>query len=697
MTDEQALRRILGTTGVTYRYVTSRSLRLERGELPVSVADRTTVLDPVTALGRQSISSPKYTEPLRDVPQTVTVVPQEIIQQQGATTLRDVLRNVSGLTVNAGEGGATPGDNFNVRGFSARSDVFVDGVRDVGGYSRETFNIEQVEVAKGPGSTYTGRGSTGGSINLVTKSPLPVRRYSGTAGVGTADFRRGTVDINQPLGDAGLSGAAVRLNAAWQDAGIEQLDRVERQSWGVAPSAALGLGGDTQLTLQYFHAEQDNVPSYGLASQDSLPRVDTHNFFGLSALDHERVKADEANGRVDHKVSENLSLRQQFTWRRSDVDRVVTSANAANGARTSRSHITHDENLTSQTVARGGLNTGAVRHDVVAGLDVAREHGTFAGYTFAGAAPVIPDLNDPDPDVPYTGTITRRRPTRDATANTAGVYAFETMKIGSNLELNAGGRWDYFRAEYQDSLGKPLDPAGTTTRAFTWRAGAVVKPVESGSIYGAYGTSFNPSGETLALDSRGNADLDPERSRSIELGTKWDFFRSRLLLSLAAFRTEKTNARIANPDDPSGPQILAGDQRVDGVELGVSGRVLPSWSLFGGYTYMDSEIVEGAAADVGKPIANTPRHSGSIWSSVSLPMGAEVGAGVRYMGERFVRGEFYNPSYTTVDAEAGYTVNGSLTLRLNLYNLTDETYYDSSRYWVPAAGRSARLTAAVNF
>jgi len=690
--DEEALRRLLAGTGIGYRFTTARALRLERG----SITEGVTVLDPVTAVGRQRLSSPRHTEPLRDLPQTVTVVPREVIEQQGATTLRDVLRNVSGLTVNAGEGGATPGDNFNVRGFSARGDVFVDGVRDAAGYSRETFNVEQVEVAKGPASTYAGRGSTGGTINLVTKTPHAEESYAGTLGMGTAEYRRGTVDINQPLADAGVPGAAVRLNAVFQSSGVEGLELVERESWGIAPSASFGLGGDTRLTLQYSHAEQDNLPAYGIQIQDSLPAVDTHNFFGLTDLDHERVDADEATARLSHDFSEGVSLRQQLSWRQSSVDRVITFANAA-GARSSRSHLTEDENLTSQTVLQGAVETGGIRHDVVAGVDVTREHGTFAGYTFTGAAPGIDDLDDPNPDDPYTGTVARRRPTRDATGSSVGVYAFETLALSPSFELNGGVRYDYFRAEYQDSLGAPLDPEGTTTRAFTWRAGAVAKPVEQGSVYAAYGTSFNPSGELLALDSRGNAELDPERSRSFEVGTKWELFDARMLVSAAAFRTEKTNARMTNPEDPQGPQILAGNQRVDGLELGVSGRVLPNWSVFGGYAYMDSEIVDGAEADEGNPIPNTPRHSGSIWSSVSFPVGAEIGAGVRYMGERFVRGEFYNPSYTTVDAEAGYAVNGSLTLRLNLYNLTDETYYDNSRFWVPAPGRSVRLTAGVDF
>lgn len=693
--DEEALHRLLAGTGLTYRFTSSRALRLERGELrPLGIAGRTTQLDSITAVGRQGLQSPKYAGPPRDVPQTVNVVPQAVIQQQGATSLREVLRNVSGLTVNAGEGGATPGDNFNVRGFSARSDVFVDGVRDVGGYSRQTFNIEQVEVAKGPGSTYTGRGSTGGSINLVTKTPHIQQSLLATGSAGTEDYGRVAVDLNQPLDDAGVRGAAVRLNAEWQDGGVAGLDVVKKRSWGVAPSLAFGLGTRTELALTGFHNEQNNIPTYGITSQDSIPHVDTHNFFGLTDIDHERVNASQAGARLTHQLGAGLSLRNQLSWSLADADRLVTFA-SPNKTRASRSHITHDANLTNLTSLQAGFRTGAVRHDVALGVELTREHSTFAGYTLSATPPSVGDLNDPNPDDAYTGTISERRPTRDASARSAAVYAFETMKLGERLELNGGLRWDYFRAEYQDSLGAPLDPAGTTTKALTGRAGIVYKPAHNGSVYAAYGTSFNPSGELLALDSRGNAGLDPERSRTYEVGTKWDVAGERLSLTAAAFRTEKTNARMANPDDPSGPQILAGDQRVDGIETTATGHVTRAWSVFGGYTWMDSEIVRGAAADVGHEIPNTPRHTATLWTSYTFPWRLEVGAGARYVGRRYVRGTFWVPSYTTADAEAALPVGRQLSLRLNLYNLTDETYYDTGRFWVPAAGRSARLTAEV--
>lgn len=700
-TAEDALRHILRGTGITYRFTNARALRLEIGELPPEprpgAARESATLDAVTVTARaERPSSGKYTEPLRDVPQTVTIVPHRVLEQQGVTTLRDALRNVAGLTVNAGEGGATPGDNFNVRGFSARDDIFVDGVRDAGGYSRDAFDVEQVEVAKGPSSTYTGRGSTGGSVNVVTKAPHPDRAWSATLGAGSAGYGRATVDLNQPIADVGVPGAAVRVAGMWQDAGVPSLDVVHNSSWGVAPSLAIGLGTPTQLTAAYSHLTQDNVPSYGIQSFDSLPAVDTHHFFGLQGLDRERVSADRATARVEHAASGSLTLRNQLAFARSDVHRIVTYANP-DGTRHPKSHITHDANLSDQASLNASFATGAARHDVAAGVELSHETSRFANYRFSTDAPTIADLAHPDPNDPYTGDVTVAPPRRDVTANAVGVYAFETLKLGERWQLSGGARWDYFAPTYRDSTGADVEPH-TTSRALTWRAGAVFAPAPNGSVYAAYGTSFNPSGELLALDRNGTSGLDPERNRSVELGTKWDLFRERLSLSAAAFRTEKTNARITDPDDPLGKGlVLAGRQRVQGVELGASGHIGAAWSLFAGYTFLDSRIVTGDSADVGEPLPNTPRHSASVWSTYDFPWRLEVGAGARHVGARYVRGSFWVPGYTTVDAEASYPVARGTMLRLNLYNLANATYYDTGRFWVPAPGRSVRITAELEY
>ncbi|HYC31732.1 MAG TPA: TonB-dependent siderophore receptor [Gemmatimonadales bacterium] len=699
--DEDALRVILGATGVTYRYTSARSLRLEPVRLPGYAAGVDTLPTIAVEGSRERVSSPKYSSPLRDVPQSITIVPQAVIEAQGATSLRDVVRNVPGLTVNAGEGGATPGDNFNLRGFTARGDIFVDGVRTEGGYSRETFNVEQVEVTKGPGSAYIGRGSTGGAINLVTKTPRLAPAYGFSASVGTADFQHATADVNRPVEIGGLPGAAVRLNAEWQDAGTAGLDRVEKNTWGVAPSVAVGLGTATQLTIDYLHAEQDNTPSYGVQSQntDGPPaEVDTRRFFGLSALDFERVNGDRANARVEHRFSETLSLRNQLSWGNEDVRRVVTFANL-DGTRATRSHITVDENVTSLTNLSAELGGGPVRHSVSAGLEVSHESSYFGSYRFS-APPPATDLDDPNPDDPYAGTLTEAPPRRDASANSVALYALETMRVGRHLEVSAGLRWDYFDPTYRDTLGADIAvPGGSESDAVSWRAGLVYKPAEAGSVYFAYGTSFNPSGERLAYDATGVTGLDPEKNRSYELGTKWDLVAGRLSTTAAVFRTEKTNARIDDPSDPLGQrQVLAGRQRVDGAEVGVNGSPVPGWSVFAGYTYLDSEILTSDdALDVGTPLPNTPKHALNLWTTYRLPWELEIGAGARHIGRRVLSRTASVPPYWSFDAEASYPVSPRVLLRLNLYNLTDEIYYDHGRFWVPSPGRSVRLSTSVQY
>ncbi len=303
-TAEQALKALLAGTSVGYRFTDSDSVTL----------DLAGTSEFVEVTGRpRAVASPKFTEALRDIPQTINVITSDVMEQQGATTLREVLRNVPGITFQAGEGGVPAGDQLTIRGFSARTDIFVDGVRDFGGYTRDSFNLDQVEVAKGPSSGITGRGSTGGSINQVSKAPGLAPSYDATVGGGSADYVRTTLDINQPV--SALPGTAVRLNAMWTDTAVPGRDLVESQRWGIAPSIAIGLGSPTRATLSYFHLGQDNLPEYGIpwvpantnpelaAYANGRPPVDQENFYGLTARDYENTATDMGTLQVDHDFS----------------------------------------------------------------------------------------------------------------------------------------------------------------------------------------------------------------------------------------------------------------------------------------------------------------------------------------------------------------------------------------------------------
>jgi catecholate siderophore receptor len=695
LTPQEALDHLLSGTGLVGRIVGMHTIILERAHRH---HDEGTLLEAVSVGGTASLphtSSPKYTEPLRDVPQTVTIVPEQVIEEQHATSLRDIVRNVPGITINAGEGGATPGDNFNVRGFSARTDVFVDGVRDVGGYSRDAFNIEQIEVAQGPSSTYTGRGSTGGSINAVTKTPHVRTSRSASLSFGTADQQRFTTDINQSLDALHIPGAAVRLNAMWSDGGVPGNDVVKNKGWGVAPSLAIGMGTPTQLNLSYVNTRQNNIPSYGLQSFDSVPDVDTRHFFGLEGIDFERIATNQLTGRLDHDFGAQVHVRNQLTRGHSETNRIVTYTNLADGTRHPKSHITNDDIIANQTNLTASFATGALEHDIATGVEITHEKSLFGHYTIDGTPPTITDLNDPTPSTGFTPTITVSPDPREVTSNSVGVYAFETMKVGQHWEVTGGLRWDQYRPHYADTASHT-----TSTDAVTGRAGIVYKPTEAGSFYAAYGTSFNPSSEGLAYASA--SDIPPERNRSYEVGSKWDLFKQRLLATFAVFRTDKVNARTEDPDDPDALTVLKGKQRVDGAQVGLSGNITNRWSMLAGYTFLEGKYVKSAdTSEVGDEFANVPKHSANVWTNYQVSRKLDVGAGIQVLDRRLLRSRSgattWVPGYNTVNAMASYRLNPFVDLQLNLTNLTNETYYDNGRFWVPAPGRSVVATTSVKF
>jgi catecholate siderophore receptor len=702
-TAERALRQLLSGTGVVYRFTGAEVVTLEVSGPESSV----TVTAPVAIM-----SSPKYSATLRDIPQTITVIPKAVIEEQGATTLRDVLRNISGLTITAGEGGTPAGDNLTLRGFSARNDVFVDGARDLGPQSRDPFNLEQVEVAKGPGSAYTGRGSTGGSINLVSKSPALDASYGFTLNLGTDRTRRATADINLPLERLGLGKrTAFRLNALAHESGVAGRDVVENNRWGVAPSLAYGLGSPTRLTFSYFKLKQDNISDYGIpwvpATNNALREfrdrpapVPRDTFYGLKNRDFEKLNSDLATVKVERSFSDEITLRNQLRYGRATRDSIATPPRfAANDStainRELRSWLTKDEIWDNQTDLKASFSTGRIEHSLVTGLALTREANERKTRT---AGNMLTTLLDPNPNDVFTGAITTSPIVGRLRGDSVAAYAFDTVKFHRKFELNGGLRWDYFDVSGVSTLGAPL---ARIDRMLSWRAGAVYKPVESGSIYAAYGTSLNPSLEGLSYQTA-SAAIEPEKTYTFEIGTKWDLLDERLLLSGALFRVDKTNARTPGlfPDDP--PQVLEGRQRVDGVELGATGSITRDWKLFATYTYLDGKIVESnTAAERGRQLQNAPKNSFNLWTTYQSPLKFSVGGGARFVGRRFGNNTNtrFVESYWTVDGVASYPLSERVDLRLNLYNLTDEYYFDrlGGGHLVPGPGRAVSLNLGFRF
>jgi catecholate siderophore receptor len=708
-TAEQALQQLLSGTGVSYRFVSPDAVSLELQAAAEFVE--------VTA-GAATLSSPKFTEPLRDVPQTINVIPRTVMEQQGATTLRDALRNVPGITFQAGEGGVPAGDQLTIRGFSARTDMFIDGVRDFGGYTRDAFNLEQVEVSKGPASSIAGRGSTGGAINQVSKAPFLDTSYTGTIGAGNAEYGRGTLDINQPLGPLGLEHAAIRLNAMWNDSDVPGRDQVHSRRWGFAPSLALGVATPTRVTASYFHLAQDGLPEYGLpwvpantnpelaAYSNGIPPVDQSNFYGLTTRDYEDTVTHLGTLQVERDFSSAFTLRNLTRLGETTRDSVITSPRFASVNtstalnRQLQSRDMNDGIVTNQTNLTLRGRTAGLEHAVTGGVEFTKE--TSENWLRSGPAAAQADLYDPDPFVPYPGPITRTGARNTGEANTLGAYAFDTVSIGQRWEVSGGLRWDRFDVDYESvpATGDTL-ALGRTDDVVSGRAGVVFKPRPNGSIYAGYGTAFNPSAEGLSLTAA-TVLLEPEKSRNIEVGTKWDVYRQRLSLTAALFRAEKTNARTPglNPGDP--PTVLQGRQTVDGVEFGANGRVNDRWSIYGGYSFMHSEIAaSNTPAEIDNALALTPEQTFNIWTTYEFPWRLTIGGGAQYMDSVFrnATNTATVPSYWLLNTLVSYDVNQHLTLRLNGNNLADETYVDrvGGGHYIPGSGRSLQLSASVRF
>jgi catecholate siderophore receptor len=695
----QALRQILSGTGLTYWVADPGSVLLQFEELRTSVE----------VSERTPLSWPRYTEPLRDLPQTVTVIPRQVIEQQGATSLTDVLRNVPGLTITAGEGGTPAGDNLTLRGYSARNDIFVDGVRDLNPQSRDPFSVEQVEVTKGPSSVVSGRGSAGGTVNLTTKGPNLARNLGGSFSYGNANTWRGTLDLNTPLSRLGLGErTAFRLNLLAHKAGVPGRNVVWNNRWGVAPSLAFGLGTPTRLTLSYYKLKQDNLSDYGIpwvpatntalaAYPDKPAPVPRDTFYGFRNRDSEALDQDTATVRFEHSFSDSMQLRSQLRYGNAGRNSIATPPRFASNDSTAinremRAWGAVDSIWDSQTDFIAQKRAFGIQHALVTGVAFTSERNARTVRT----APNSPTtLLNPNPDDTYTGVITTSPYEGRVTGNTQSLWAFETMKFGQHWEATGGLRWDRFNAYGVTTAPAPVSQEVNMPSI---RTALIYKPVQQASIYAAYGTSMSPSLEGLSY-SIANTAIPPEKTYTMETGAKWDVAGSRLLLAGALFRVAKDNARTPGllPTDP--PQVLAGRQVSSGVELSASGAITRSLRVLGAYTFIDARILSSNnPLEVGRFFQNTPRNSASVWLTYTARR-YTFGLGPRFMGRRF--GNNTNTrqveSYATLDAMASYQVNQHLDLRLNLANLNNAHYYErlGGGHLIP--GTSRYVFGTVNF
>ncbi len=705
-TPEEALKKLLAGTGLSVRFQSPQQAVLEIDVAKFSI-DVTSDKSAIAA------SMPKYNEPLRDTPQTISIVSEEVLAEQGVTTLRDALRNVAGISLAAGEGGAQ-GDNLTIRGFTARNDLFIDGMRDFGSYYRDPFNLEEVEVLQGPSSVTFGRGSTGGVVNQASKTPILAQSVSGGIFAGTDLTRRLTLDLNRKINAT----SAFRLNLMGDENNIAGRDIAENRRFGIAPSLAFGLGTATRWTFSYLHQTAGDIPDYGIPWLFNQPApVNRNNYYGFQKGNFLRTYDDIGTARVEHDFKSHFTLRDQLRYANYVRDVQITEpqvltpslATPLDQLQINRNQITANSietNFDEQLDLIARFKTGFVKHTVTTGIEAGKETSDPVRHTWTGVP--TSSLLSPDENQTFTGIPTMSSNVH-TTSLTAAAYVLDTMELGKHWDLTGGIRWDRFDTGYTQSVA----PATTFNRLDempTWRSAVVYKPVEAGTVYVAAGTSFNPSAESLSL-SAGNANLPPEKNRTYEAGTKWDLPHHRLSLRGAVFETNKTNAREPDPTN-SLLNVLAGNQRVRGTQFEVRGHISSRWDILSSYAYLDGKVVNSNyyPASIGAQLANAPRNTFNVWNEYRLPRNwAEVGLGGNFVDSRTASSTVPNdpitglvkqvPGYWVFNAMVKRKLNEHVDLQINLNNIANRYYYDELHpgHIVLGPGRSALIGLKFKF
>lgn len=687
--------------------------------------------DPVAPYKVDRSASGKFSEPIADTPKSIVIIPKEVIEDLGATSIRDLVRTQPGVTLGTGEGGNAFGDRIFIRGFDARNDVYIDGLRDPGVTSREIFAIEQIEIIKGPSSTFGGRGTTGGAVSLISKAPGKSDFALLEAAGGSDATRRFTADVNRKLSET----VQLRVNGLFHDGDTAGRDTVFNRRWGVAGAIAWQPAPSVDVIADYYHLTANGLPDWGVPfdvrSQQPF-KVDRGNFYGVSARDFSYGRIDIGTVRLNWRLSDTVRLTSKSRYgsntnsyiASAPESPVITDPDPANWTvrANPKNRNATSENYANATDLALEFDTGRFHHSVVTGVEFAHEEIVNRPYAFANSeaegAVIVPpviilqNLLNPNPNVPWTlfralsGASTRTK------VATKAVYAVDTIDLTPTIKLSGGLRYDDYRITNRAiSAANVVTDLRNDSDFLNWNAGLVWKPVPKATLYVSASTSSNPSGEQT--DGNGvtygglagvTANLDPETNRSYEAGAKYQAGEGgHLLLTTAVFRTDKTNARVTDPVS-GGSQILGGKQRVDGFEIGAQGNLLPGLSLLGGYTYLDAKV-RATPTQPGGVFPNIPEHSFAMLTTYQVTNGITVGGQANYNSARFggstIGGTANVPGYWRFDATARVKVATRAEVQLNLLNLTDKTYYDaiyrsSTPFAYVAPGRSVLATLRIS-
>ena len=649
-----------------------------------------------------------------DISQSINAIDNKELAEQNLTAVQDALRNVPGVTLNSGEGGAH-GDSVNLRGLSIPDSFFMDGVRDIGQYRRDTFNTDAISVLLGPASAVFGRGSTSGVINSISKQPQLEPLAAVSVSGGEANYFRGTGDFNMPLSAT----AAARITVMDQSNGVVDRDQVHYKSYGVAPTLGLGIGTPTRLTLSYFKEEENDLPDYGIPFIDGAPaNVDRSNYYGLANYDRTRTNTNIGTIRFEHDFGDDLTLSDSVRYANYGFEYLVSGSFLGNdfvpapppGTPYADILVSHDQPSSAGTTALAINRTdltrkfdiGEFQNALTGGLELSKEWSNV--NRFENGLDVIPPTPLLAPvaySYPPTPLIVYSNP--KGKANDVSPYVLDSVALGPQWDVDLGLRWDRFKSSFSESFtGTAFERTDTFVSP---RAAVIFKPQPTQSYYLSYGTSYNPAIEYLII-APSDQSLSPEKNNTLELGAKVKILNGAAELTGAVFDTLVTNVRNSDPDDPT-VQDAPFDQRVKGVELGINGYITEIWEVTANYSHLNDKItVSTDPLSVGKLAPNTPHDAFNLWSTLEPTSAWTVGSGFTAMSHRFADTENTAgvPGYVVFNAMTSYQVNPQLKLQLNLNNVFDKQYFNGLYYTgiqenhvVPSAGRALIGTLSFRF
>lgn len=680
---------------------------------PITVQERAERADgPVQGYrATRSATFTKTDTPLKDVPASVTVVPADLIKDQAMQSMADVLRYVPGASAHQGEGNR---DQVVLRGNSTTADFFIDGIRDDAQIFRDLYNLERVEILKGPGGMTFGRGGAGGVVNRVTKKPVFGHIGEFALTLGSYNQRRTALDVGEKVAD----GVAVRMNAMFEEADSFRRD-VELRRYAINPTVTLLLGPATSLTLSYEHVKDDRTADRGLPSQSGKPyQTDNARFFGNADQSNARATVDSFAATLEHNLGNGAQLRNSFRVTHYDkFYQNIYPGSAVSGSNTmsisAYNNANDRTNIFNQTDLTTSFTTGGLQHTLLTGLEVGHQDSwnqRKTGY-FGATAGTIGSISAANP----TATATRFDfRTTDAnnyvSSDTAALYVQDQVSLSANWKVLAGLRYDYFKVGFDDRRTTTTQTdLQRTDKQFSPRLGLIWSPTAGSTYYASYSYAFLPSGEQLGL-ATSTADLAPEKSTNYELGARWDLL-PRLSMSLAAFQLDKDDVRSKDPSG-SGLFVKTGQQRTTGVEVGVQGEVTRNWQVYAGYANLNARVskalstgtdASAAAIPVGRKIGLVPENMFSLWNRVNLSEQWGAGLGVIHQSSSYasISNSVKLPGFTRFDGALYYTIKELKSrLALNVENLFDKNYYptaDGDNNISPGAPRTVRLTLNTSF